>query len=193
MRSKTRNAVDREVSRVRIPNAPPQSPVNKRVCRTFLFCPLLKIALKSWKAHAAFWKELSNFLTFRCFEPTKSVCFTIARNFGPFAAEIHRLRQYHSVYHCLRRGQFGSVVKVSIDICCRAEIRMPQPILNLLERYAVSKLAPLSTFTPCGISPSTMNMVLLIGVDSSVSASTIFNFSACISFTSLPILSSDFP
>ncbi len=36
--------------------------------------------------------------------------------------------------------------------------------------------APLRTFTPCGIRPSTINIVLLIGVDSRVSASTVTNF-----------------
>ena len=34
----------------------------------------------------------------------------------------------------------------------------------------------LRAFTSCGISPLTMNMVLLIGVDSRVSASTVTNF-----------------
>lgn len=36
-------------------------------------------------------------------------------------------------------------------------------------------LAPLMTLTPCEIRPSTMNIVLLIGVDSKVSASTVFS------------------
>ena len=36
-------------------------------------------------------------------------------------------------------------------------------------------LAPLMTLTPCEIRPSTMNIVLLIGVDSRVSASTVFS------------------
>ena len=36
-RCSTRNAVSRKGPRVRIPNSPPKSPVNKRVCWTFLF------------------------------------------------------------------------------------------------------------------------------------------------------------
>lgn len=36
-------------------------------------------------------------------------------------------------------------------------------------------LAPLMTLTPCEMRPSTMNIVLLIGVDNSVSASTVFS------------------
>lgn len=36
-------------------------------------------------------------------------------------------------------------------------------------------LAPLMTLTPYEMSPSTMNIVLLIGVDSRVSASTVFS------------------
>ena len=42
-----RNAVDRKVSRVRIPNSPPQKPVNKPVYRLFYFCPKDKPARSS--------------------------------------------------------------------------------------------------------------------------------------------------
>ena len=55
--------------RVRIPNSPPKSPVNKRVCRTFLFAFLLKIGSKLWKEQPVFWKEQDDFEHFGVFEP----------------------------------------------------------------------------------------------------------------------------
>lgn len=55
--------------RVRIPNSPPKSPVNKRVLWTFLFARLLKIGSKLWKEQPVFWKEQGDFEHFGVFEP----------------------------------------------------------------------------------------------------------------------------
>ena len=104
-RCSTRNAVSRKASRVRIPNSPPKSPVNMRVCWTFLFFLSGESPLKSWKEQAVFRKELGGFLTFPSFEPIKSGSFAIARHSGPFAAEIARFGKRHSTHHRLRRGQ----------------------------------------------------------------------------------------
>ena len=43
--------------RVRIPNSPPKSPVNKRFSGLFFFALLLKISSKLWKEHAVFGKN----------------------------------------------------------------------------------------------------------------------------------------
>ena len=37
----------------------------------------------------------------------------------------------------LRRGELRTVIQMDMDICHDGKIRMPQPVLNLLERYAV--------------------------------------------------------
>ena len=63
-RCSTRNAVSRKGPRVRIPNSPPESPVNMRVCWTFLFCSSSENTAKSWKEQAVFWRELGGFWAF---------------------------------------------------------------------------------------------------------------------------------
>lgn len=64
-RCSTRNAVSRKGPRVRIPNSPPKSPVNMRVCWTFLFCLLEEAPPpKSWKEQAVFWREQGGFSAF---------------------------------------------------------------------------------------------------------------------------------
>ena len=64
--------------RVRIPNSPPKSPVNKRVFWTFLFARLLKIGSKLWKEQPVFGKEQDDFGHFGVFEPKKSVLSVIS-------------------------------------------------------------------------------------------------------------------
>ena len=59
--------------RVRIPNSPPKSPVNKRFSGLFFFARLLKIGSKLWKEQLVFWKEQDDFGHFGVFEPLKSV------------------------------------------------------------------------------------------------------------------------
>ena len=53
--------------------------------------------------------------------------------------------------------------------------RMESGEFNSISQLLPILLAPLMTLTPCEMSPSTMNIVLLIGVDSKVSASTVFS------------------
>ena len=45
--------------------------------------------------------------------------------FRPFTAEIVRTGKKYSAFHRLRRRQFRTVIKVSINICCCAEIAVP--------------------------------------------------------------------
>ena len=63
-RCSTRNAVYRNVPRVRIPNSPPKSPVNKRVCRTFLFCSFAQNRLKTMERTARFLERTRRFRAF---------------------------------------------------------------------------------------------------------------------------------
>ena len=50
--------------RVRIPNSPPRSPVNKRVCRTFLFCSFAQNRLKTMERTACFLERTRRFRAF---------------------------------------------------------------------------------------------------------------------------------
>ena len=59
--------------RVRIPNSPPKSPVNKRFSGLFFFALLLKIGSKLWKEQPVFWKEQDDFRHFSVFEPLRAV------------------------------------------------------------------------------------------------------------------------
>ena len=63
-RCSTRNAVSRKASRVRIPNSPPRSPVNKRVCRTFLFCSFAQNRLKTMERTGRFLERTRRFRAF---------------------------------------------------------------------------------------------------------------------------------
>ena len=42
-------------------------------------------------------------------------------------------------FHCLRRSEFGRIVEMGINIGCRAEIRVTDPFLDLLQRHTVSQ------------------------------------------------------
>ena len=57
----------------------------------------------------------------------------------PSAPEITAFRQSKPCFHCLCRGNFRTVIKVRIDICRRGKIAVPEPLLNVLQRYAVCK------------------------------------------------------
>ena len=41
-------------------------------------------------------------------------------------------------FHGMRRSEFGRIVEMGINIGCSAEISMPQPFLDMLQRHAVS-------------------------------------------------------
>ena len=126
--------------RVRIPNSPPKSPVNKRVCRTFLFCSFAQNRLKTMERTVRFFgKNKAIFGILAYSNRKKSVLSVISWNFSPLAAEIHRFGKCHSADHCLCRGQFWSVVKVGVNVSGGGKITVPQPLLNLFQRYAVCK------------------------------------------------------
>ncbi len=92
---KTRNQVVLTGSWVRIPPLPPsKNPVTMRVSGFFFFLTASKNRPLFRSSFHDFWKELFLCL-FRIF----------CRRRNPFAAEIHRLWQCHSLHHCLRRGQ----------------------------------------------------------------------------------------
>ena len=76
-RCSTRNAVYRNVPRVRIPNSPPKKPEKSRFFGLFFFALLLKIGSKLWKEQPVFWKEQGDFGYFGIFEPLKSVISAI--------------------------------------------------------------------------------------------------------------------
>ena len=67
-RCSTRNAVYRNVPRVRIPNSPPKKPKKSRFFGLFFFALLLKIGSKLWKEQPVFWKEQGDFGHFGVFE-----------------------------------------------------------------------------------------------------------------------------
>ena len=76
-RCSTRNAVYRNVPRVRIPNSPPKKSEKSRFFGLFFFARLLKICSKLWKEQPVFWKEQGDFGYFGIFEPLKSVLSAI--------------------------------------------------------------------------------------------------------------------
>ena len=117
---KTRNAVDRKVSRVRIPNSPPQKPVNKPVYRLFNFC------LKG-KARTIFG-----------FQGRKSAVLP-GTDRTPAAAEVAALRQGKPCLHRLCRGDLGFVIQVGVDIRRGGKVAVPQPLLNVFEGDAVGQ------------------------------------------------------
>ena len=57
----------------------------------------------------------------------------------PPAAEVIGLRQSDPVHHRLRRGKLRRIVQMGVDVCRGGKVAVPQPFLNLLERYAVGK------------------------------------------------------
>ena len=47
--------------------------------------------------------------------------------------------QSQSMQHCFCCVLLGSRIKVRVDVGCRAEIALPQPLLNLFEQHMVRK------------------------------------------------------
>ena len=104
-------------------------------------------AIEKSSNHAGFW--IFSFLCllqkspdFRLFFPTfwKEQLFALSSAFFcvllPSAAKIARFGQRHTAHH-LRRGELRTVIQIGIDVCRSGKIRMSQPVLNLLGRYAV--------------------------------------------------------
>ena len=125
--SRTRNAVVRKGTWVRIPHSPPsKNPVTMRVSGFFFFCARSKNHPVLSCSFHKFWKEqlLALFPAFFCV-------------LLPSAAEIARFGKRHPAHHRLRRGEFRTVIQMGVNVCRGGKIRMSQPVLNLLERYAV--------------------------------------------------------
>ena len=61
--------------RVRIPNSPPKSPVNKRVCWTFLFCSFAQNRHKTMERTACFLERTRRFRAFRRIRTVKISSF----------------------------------------------------------------------------------------------------------------------
>ena len=119
-RCSTRNAVDRKVSRVRIPNSPPRKACNHADYGLFYFCP-------TGKACTSFG-----------FQGRKSEVLP-GTDRPPAAAEVAALRQSKPCLHRLCRGDLGLVIQVSVDVRRGGKVAVSQPLLNVLEGYAVGQ------------------------------------------------------
>ena len=117
-REMTRNAVDRKVSRVRIPNSPPRKACNHADYRLFYFCQKNRVC------------------TIFGFQGRKSEVLP-GTDRPPAAAEVAALRQGKPCLHRLCRGDLGLVIQVSVDIRRGGEVAVTQPLLNVLERHIV--------------------------------------------------------
>ena len=95
-----------------------EKPVIKRIAGFFL----MSFSKSKWSEHTAFFALLN-------------LGFAIL----PSAPEITAFGQSKPCFHRLCRGDFGAVIKVGIDICRRGKIAVPEPLLNVLQRYAVCK------------------------------------------------------
>ena len=125
----TRNQVVLTGSWVRIPPAPPsKNPVTMRVCWIFLFSWSIQKSPDFGLFFPTFWKE-----------QLFALCPAFFCVLLPSAAEIARFGKGHTAHHRLRRGEFRTVIQMGIDIRRGGKIRMPQPVLNLLERHTVGK------------------------------------------------------
>ena len=107
-------------------------------------------AIEKSSNHAGFWiflflRPLQKAPDFGLFFPQfwKEQLFALFPAFFcvllPSAAEIARFGKGHTAHHRLRRGEFRTVIRMGVDIRRGGEIRMPQPVLNLLEGYAVGE------------------------------------------------------
>ena len=107
-------------------------------------------AIEKSSNHAGFWiflflRPLQKSPDFGLFFPQfwKEQLFALCPAFFcvllPSAAEITRFGKSHSAHHRLRRGAFRTVIQMGVDIRRGGKIRMPQPVLNLLERHTVGK------------------------------------------------------
>ena len=91
---------------------------NQADCRLFSY-----IFFKSkWSEHTAFFALLN-------------LGFAIL----PSTPEITAFGQSKPCFHCLCRGDFRAVIEVGVYVCCCGKIAVPEPLLNVLEGYAVCK------------------------------------------------------
>ena len=92
-RCSTRNAVSRKGPRVRIPNSPPKSPVNKRVCRTFLFCSFAQNRLKTMERTCRFLERTRRFRVFWRIRTVKISSFRHRLRFRSTCCRISPIRE----------------------------------------------------------------------------------------------------
>ena len=92
-RCSSRNAVWVKPPRVRIPNSPPKSPVNKRVCRTFLFCPFAQNRLKTMERTACFLERTRRFRAFWRIRTVKISSFRHHLKFRSTCCRISPIRE----------------------------------------------------------------------------------------------------
>ena len=78
----------------------------------------------------------------------------------PPASEVVGLRQRDPVHHRLRRGKLRRVIQMGVDVRRGRKVAVPQPLLNLLERYAVGQQER-STGVPQIVKPHPRQAVLL--------------------------------
>ena len=108
-RCSTRNAVDRKVSRVRIPNSPPKT--------------------QSYQGFRPYdWAFL--------FSQGQSAYMIFGKNSG-MPAGLPCVRQSQDIVHYICRGDLGFVIQVGVDICRGGEVTVSQPLLDLLQRHIV--------------------------------------------------------
>ena len=62
--SRKKTAYNKTVCSYKLPSLPPKSPVNKRVCRTFLFCSFAQNRLKTMERTARFLERTRRFRAF---------------------------------------------------------------------------------------------------------------------------------
>ena len=119
-RCSTRNAVDRKVSRVRIPNSPPRKACNHADYRLFYFCQKNRVC------------------TIFGFQGRKSEVLP-GTDRPPAATEVAALRQSKPCLHRLRRSDLGLVIQVGVDVRRGGKVAVPQPLLNVFEGDAVGQ------------------------------------------------------
>ena len=139
----TRNQVALTGSWVRIPPLPPQSPVNSRVCWTFLFSARTDFTHRKRSKSAHFRLDFARLQEQGLPEkPYISSLFGVCLG---FLQELHLpslalgIRQNKNIVHYIRRSYLGFIIQMAVNIRCCADIAVTEPLLNLLHRYIVCK------------------------------------------------------
>lgn len=139
----TRNQVVLTGSWVRIPPLPPQSPVNSRVCWTFLFSARTDFTHRKRSKSAHFRLDFARLQEQGLPEkPYISSLFGVCLG---FLQELHLpslalgIRQNKNIVHYIRRSYLGFIIQMAVNIRCCADIAVTEPLLNLLHRYIVCK------------------------------------------------------
>ena len=138
-----RNQVVLTGSWVRIPPLPPQSPVNSRVCWTFLFSARTDFTHRKRSKSAHFRLDFARLQEQGLPEkPYISSLFGVCLG---FLQELHLpslalgIRQNKNIVHYIRRSYLGFIIQMAVNIRCCADIAVTEPLLNLLHRYIVCK------------------------------------------------------